>query len=96
MHVLALDLRLRFRHAQSLKEKRSVIRPIIDRIPRLGAVVSEVDDHDVLQNARLGVVTVSGSARQAGEVMDEVERLVWSRPDLEVVSAERTWMEIES
>lgn len=73
-----------------------MIRPIIDRIPRLGAAVSEVDDHDVLQNARLGVVTVSGSARQAGEVMDEVERLVWSRPDLEVVSAERTWMEIES
>ncbi len=73
-----------------------MIRPIIDRVPRLGAVVAEVDDRDLLQQSRLGVVTVSGSARRAGEVMDEVERLVWSRDDLEVVSAERTWMEIES
>lgn len=96
MHVLALDLWLRFRHVQSLKEKRSVIRPIIDRIPRLGAVVAEVADHDVLQQSRLGVVTVSGSPRHAGEIMDEVERLVWSRADLEVISAERTWMEIDA
>ncbi len=73
-----------------------MIRPIIDRVPKLGASVSEVSDHDVLQRSRLGVVTVSGSARQAGEIMDEVERLVWSRPDLEVVSAERTWMEMDA
>lgn len=96
MHVLALDVRLRFRQVQSLKEKRSVIRPIIDRVPRLGVAVSEVADHDVLQSARLGMVAVSGSVRQVEELIDEAERLVWSRSDLEVVSADRTWMELES
>ena len=95
MHVLALDLRLRFRQVQTLKEKRSVIRPIIDRLPRLGVAVSEVGDLDVVQRSRLGVVAVSGSVRQAEEIIDEAERLVWSRPDLEVLSAERTWMEID-
>ena len=73
-----------------------MIRPIIDRLPRLGVSVSEVDDQEVLQVARLGVVTVSGSPRQATEVIDEAERLVWSRPDIEVISAERTWMDFES
>ena len=96
MHVLALELRLRFPQVQTLKEKRSMVRPIIDRLPRLGVSVAEVDDQDVLQSCRLGVVMVSGSARQATETIDEAERLVWSRPDVEVVSAERTWMELDA
>ena len=95
MHVLALDLRLRFPQAQSLKEKRSMVRPILDRLPKLGVAVSEVADNDDVKAARLGVAVVSGTARQANEIMDEAERLVWSRPDLEVVSADRTWMELE-
>lgn len=73
-----------------------MIRPIIDRLPRLGVSVSEVGDQDVLQIARIGVVTVSGSARQATETIDEAERLVWQRSDLDVLSAERTWMELDS
>lgn len=96
MHVLALDLRLRVRQARTLKEKRSAIRPIVDRLPRLGVAVSEVGHHDALQTARLGVVSVSGSSRQAEEIIDEAERVVWSRSDVEVLSADRTWMELEA
>ncbi len=95
MHVLALDLRLRLRHVQSLKEKRSLVRPLIDRLPKLGVSVAEVGDQDVLGAAQLGVVVVSGSAREATKVIDEAERLVWTRADIEVVSADRTWMEID-
>lgn len=95
MHVLALDLRLRFRQARTLKEKRSMVRPLIDRLPRLGVSVSEVGDHDDPKSAQLGVAVVSGSARQATEVIDEAERLVWSRPDVEVLSAERHWLELD-
>ncbi len=95
MHVLALDLRLRFPQVQTLKEKRSMVRPILDRLPKLGVSVSEVGDNDVLQSGHLGVAIVSGTARQATEIMDEVERLVWTRPDVEVVSADRTWMELD-
>jgi len=72
-----------------------MVRPILDRLPRLGVSVAEVGDNDVLQSSDIGVVVVSGSARQATEIIDEAERLVWSRPDLEVLSAERTWMELD-
>ena len=96
MFVLALDLRLRLPHVRSLKEKRSVLRPIIDRLPKLGVSIAETADNDLWQSAQLGVAVVSGTPRQATEIMDEAERIVWSRPDLEVVSAERTWMEIDT
>lgn len=95
MQVLGLDLRLRLNEAQSLKEKRSVIRPIIDRLGNLGVSVSEVGYNDSVKDARIGVAVVSSSPRQATEVMDEAERIVWSLPEFEVVTAERTWMEID-
>jgi uncharacterized protein YlxP (DUF503 family) len=34
---------------------------------------------------------VSSSAAHAAEVLASVERWVWSRPDIEVVAAERQW-----
>jgi len=95
MHVLALEIRLRFPHAQSLKEKRSVLNSVLDRLPRLGVSVSEVGDQDLHDLGRIGIVTVSGSARQAEEVIDEAERVVWGRPGLEVLSGERVWLEVD-
>lgn len=95
MQVLGLDLRLRLQQAQSLKEKRSVIRPIIDRLGNLGVSVAEVGFNDSLKDACIGVAVVAATPRQATEVMDEAERIVWSLPGFEVVSAERTWMEID-
>lgn len=96
MHVLALDLQLRLPHADSLKAKRSVIRPITERLPnKLGVAVAEVDDQNEHRFSRIAIVAVSGSARQTTELIDEAERFVWGRPDLEVVDADRTWMEVD-
>ena len=62
---------------------------------KVGVAVAEVDDQDDHRFSRIAVVAVSGSPRQTTEVIDEAERFVWSRPDLEIVSAERTWMEVD-
>jgi len=35
---------------------------------------------------------VASSVGQAESVMDDIDRFVWSRGDVEVVSAERTWL----
>ncbi|MDA8046001.1 MAG: DUF503 domain-containing protein [Actinomycetota bacterium] len=87
-------MNLRLRCVHSLKEKRSVVRPILDGAHRrFGVAVAEVGHQDSLREATLGMATVSGSPRHAGEVLDEVERFVWSFPEIEVVSCERNWME---
>jgi uncharacterized protein YlxP (DUF503 family) len=41
----------------------------------------------------LAVSTVSGTAGHVAEVLDRVERFVWSFPDVEVLGAERRWLE---
>lgn len=87
-------MNLRLRDVHSLKEKRSVVRPILEGAHRrFGVAVSEVAHQDSLRQATLGMATVSGTSGHAVEVLDAVERFVWSFPEIEVVSSERNWME---
>ena len=96
LYVLALAVDVRIPDAHSLKEKRSVIRTILDGSRRrFGASTAETGMHDEHQRSELGFVVVAGTAGHAVELVDTVERFVWSFPEIEVVAAERHWMEVE-
>ena len=61
----------------SLKDKRSIVRGLKDRIrERVHAAVAEVDYQDLWQRAALGVAVVSGESHQVTEMLDSVRRLV--------------------
>lgn len=61
----------------SLKDKRSIVRGLKDRIrERVHAAVAEVDHQDLWQRAALGVAVVSGESHQVTEMLDSVRRLV--------------------
>ena len=90
----ALEIELRIPLGDSLKVKRSVIRPILDGAQRrFGVASAEVDLHDDWDAAVLAFSTVSGSAHQVDEVLDKVDRFVWSFPEVEVVHVERYWVD---
>jgi len=96
MHVLAMRMSLSIPQARSLKAKRSVITPVLEGARRRFRVATaEIDHQDAWNRADLGFVTVSGSAGHADEVIDQVERFVWSFPELEVMGATRSWLEEE-
>jgi uncharacterized protein len=91
MHVASLTLELRLRSVHSLKEKRSVLRPIIDGSRRRFLVAAaEVGHQDAWQLATVGMASVSSSASDAENVLDAVERFVWSFPEVEVISTMRS------
>jgi uncharacterized protein YlxP (DUF503 family) len=76
----------------SLKEKRAVITPILEGCRRrYGVAASEVAFQDKWQRAALGVAAVAGTPKHVDEVLDAVERFVWSFPEVEVMETERTW-----
>ncbi|HEX2850777.1 MAG TPA: DUF503 domain-containing protein [Acidimicrobiales bacterium] len=94
MHVAAIRFDLHLPDVHSLKDKRAVIRPILDGARNRFRVASaEVDANDVWQRAVLGMAAVGASASFVEEVLDAVERFVWSFPEVEVVRVERSWME---
>ncbi len=94
MHVLALAVDLHLPACRSLKAKRSTLRPIVDGTrARFPVAVAETAWQDTWQRAQLGVAAVSSSAKLAQEIVDDVERFVWSFPDIEVIDVRRHWLE---
>ena len=93
MFVLALEVDLHIGHAQSLKDKRGVIRSIIDGARhRFHVAAAEVGDENLWQRAQLGFAAVSNTQQHTTDVIDQVSRFVWSFPEIEVLDEERTWL----
>lgn len=94
MVVGCLRMELHVPHSGSLKAKRAELRPILDAARhRFPVAAAEVGHQDTWQRATLGFAAISAGAAKVTEVLDEVERFVWSRPGVEVLDAHRTWME---
>lgn len=94
MYVLAVEVDLRILDAHSLKDKRQVVKSIVETVRRrFGISAAEVGAQDSWQRARLGFAVVASSAHQATRVLDDVDRFIWAQPGVEVVDAERVWLE---
>lgn len=96
MHAAAVRFDVHVPASRSLKSKRAAIRPIVDGIrSRFRLSVAEVDHQDQWQRASIGVAAVGESVGHLQEVLDAVERFVVSRPDIELLDVETTWLEQE-
>lgn len=77
-----------------MKAKRAIVKPIVEGARHRFAVASaEVGHQDQWQRAQLGMAAVASSAVHVQEVLDRVERFVWSFPEVEVTGVERIWLE---
>ena len=75
MPVAQLTLELRIEHAQSLKDRRQVVRSMKDRLRQdFNISVAELDEAVTWQSATLGVVAISPSRDYLQGLMAEVER----------------------
>ena len=75
MPIAHLTLEIRIEGAQSLKDRRQVLRSLKDRLRSgFNVSVAEVDPTDLWQSATLGVVAIS-SSRDYLERPDETGRV---------------------
>ena len=79
MYVGMARISLTLAGAHSLKEKRMVLRRVVDRLAKFNVAVAEVAHQDVWQRAGLGMVTISSSAvhaeQQLAAVVAEIDRV---------------------
>ncbi|PDP88216.1 hypothetical protein CQJ94_06900 [Glycomyces fuscus] len=88
MYVGALTLDVLLGDVHSLKQKRSLVRPVIAELRRRFSVsVSETGEHDLYRRAEIGVAVAAPTAAHARDLMDSCERFVAGRPELELLSA---------
>lgn len=78
--------------ARSLKEKRSVVRSLKDRMrARFNVSVAETAYQDVWQRAEITVSTVAADQRRVEEVLDRVDRLVEGEARARIIDSFRTY-----
>ena len=89
MVVGILQLRLMIRDAQSLKDKRRIVKSLRDRIRnRFNVSVSEVDSLDRRQQAVLGITLATNDRVFADQVLAKVVDLVRATPGAVLVDYE--------
>ena len=75
MPIACLTIELRIEGAQSLKDKRQVVRSLKDRLRNsFNISIAEIDVTDLWQRATLGVVSISGSRDYLEGLMRNVEQ----------------------
>ncbi|MCS0636512.1 DUF503 domain-containing protein [Streptomyces sp. LP05-1] len=90
MYVGTLSFDLLLGDVRSLKEKRSVVRPIVAELQRKYPVsAAETGNQDLHRRAEIGLAVVSGDAGHITDVLDRCERLVAARPEVELLSVRR-------
>ncbi len=85
-----VELDLLLGDVHSLKEKRSVVRPLVAELQRRYAVsAAEVGALDLHRRATVGAALVAADRAHVVDVLDAVERHAAGRPELELLSARR-------
>jgi hypothetical protein len=74
MPIATLTLELAIEHAQSLKDRRQVVRSLKDKLRHsFNISIAELDDALLWNRATLGVVAISSSAAYLSGQLREVE-----------------------
>ena len=85
--VCKLDLRIPENH--SLKEKRHVLRKLIDRVRhRFNVAIAEVGDNDLWQRAEMGFCTVGNDRRHINSSLDKIVYFIEQTNLVEMVRTE--------
>lgn len=74
----------------SLKEKRAIVRPIVNELRRtFNVAAAETDSLDLHRRAGVSTSVVAADSSQVISVLDSVERFMSDRPEVEILSARR-------
>ncbi|MCG8463116.1 MAG: DUF503 domain-containing protein [Holophagales bacterium] len=83
--------------ARSLKQKRKVVRSLVDRIhQRFKVSVIESDHHDLHQRTELAVALVARSDSDAEQLFDAIRRLVDQQLDCVLSYWDPQYLEVSS
>ena len=89
MFVGIVRIELHLPGCTSLKDKRSIVRGLKDRIrERLHAAAAEVEFQDLWQRAALGVAVVSDKSHHIHEMLQSVRRLIENTHNTDLIDWE--------
>ncbi len=85
-----MQIEIRIEDSFTLKDKRRVLKSLIERTKRsFNVSIAEVDNNEIVNFATLGLSTVSNSTRFIDEVFDKILGFLENNFNIEIVKAKR-------
>ena len=89
MRVLNLKVTLRAAWVHSLKEKRMVVKSIVQRLKnKFNVSVGEVHEQDIHQIIVIGISAVCGDQKQVDSTLENLIDFVEENTDAEIINIE--------
>ncbi|EPB9413627.1 DUF503 domain-containing protein [Clostridium perfringens] len=89
MRVLNLKVTLRASWVHSLKEKRMVVKSIVQRLKnKFNVSVGEVHEQDIHQIIVIGISAVCGDQKQVDSTLENLIDFVEENTDAEIINIE--------
>jgi uncharacterized protein YlxP (DUF503 family) len=89
MTVIVCTLELHFPAPGSLKDKRQILKGVLDRLRhRFNVSVAEIGDHELWQRAAIGVACIGYDRRHTQQVIDRVVSTVRQNPAVELLRSD--------
>ena len=81
MMIGILSVSLHIPGSQSLKDKRQVIKSVIERTRnKFNVAIAEIDDNDLWQRAVLGMVCIGNEKKIVNQIIDKTLNFIRSFP----------------
>ena len=92
MTVIGLKLELYLPGVSSLKEKRRLIKSLLDKINnKYNVAIAEIDSQDLWQRSMIGIVSVSNSRKPIERTFTSLIELVDQKAGIELMKTERIY-----
>ncbi|HAK42992.1 MAG TPA: DUF503 domain-containing protein [Clostridium sp.] len=89
MKILLMRVTLRASWVHSLKEKRMVIKSLMQRLKnKFNISVGEVDEQDIHQTLVIGITGVCGSSAQVDSTIESIISFIEENTDAEIIKVE--------
>lgn len=89
MIVKSIIIQILILDSFSLKDKRSVIKSMIEKSRRkFNISIAEVDDNDILNKATIGISFVSNDSKQLEKSMNQVIKFIELNYEIEIIQIE--------
>lgn len=89
MFVGIIKLQIRIYNSSSLKEKRRIIKSLIDRTKnKFNVAIAEIGENDTWRKAIIGISLVSNSKYAIDKQICYLFNFLESNPDIEIIDTE--------
>jgi uncharacterized protein YlxP (DUF503 family) len=90
MDILYMKVTLRASWIHSLKEKRMIVKSILQRLKnKFNISVSEVDQQDVHKIIVIGIAGICANTAQSDSIMENILGFIESNTDAELIDIEK-------